>query len=280
MAKSLHPSSLVSAAVVLMFAGRAFAQPAGATTQFTSMRSTRSLSMPTKTVPHSPEEISFHLNEEGVQLILKGERAGGQKRIEQALEYNPQNTTALYNLAGLYLTSGNAEKAVAAMQQAVTLAPDDLAFLNRLAESHFANSDLRGAIATYEKIVDADPTYEQSLVRLGSLYGMVQEWDKAEAALRRALLQSPKDRRVITNLASVLVVQKKLAEAISLIEGLEDHDSDPDLLTTLGVAHEGLGNKQQALLHFESAAQAGKRDEEFLGKIRLLRKEIEAEGSN
>lgn len=263
----------LSTSFLMLLSAEATAQPA--TTKFTSMRSPASYSSASRAVPHSPDEISFRLNEEGVKLILKGNRAAGQQRIEQALEYNPRNTTALYNLAGLYLTNGAPEKAAEVMSRAVDITPDDLAFLNRLAEAHFAASNLRGAISTYEKIVSEDPEFEKSYPRLGALYGMVQEWDLAEKALRKALEQSPNDARTISNLASVLVVQKKYHEAIRLIDDLDSSDVNADILTTKGVAYEGMGKKQAALEQFEAAAQAGKRDQEFLGKIRLLRKEID-----
>ncbi|MCB0344403.1 MAG: tetratricopeptide repeat protein [Bdellovibrionales bacterium] len=267
----------VSTAVAILSGSEVSAQVPN--TKFTSMRSNASFSGGMRQVPHSPEEISFRLNEEGVKLILKGDKESGQRKIEQALEYNPRNTTALYNLAGLYLTEGTPEKAVQAMTQALEISPDDLAFLNRLAESHFANSDLRNSIQTYEKIVQADASYEKSLLRLGTLYGMVQEWDAAEKSLRRALAISPDDSRVISNLASVLVVQHKFREAIDLLDRLEPKELTSDIMTTKGVAYEGMGNKQAALEQFEAAAQAGKRDEDFLGKIGVLRKEISS-GAN
>ena len=185
-------------------------------------------------VATSPAQLAFRLNEEGVALILKGQRQKGFAKLQQALSYDPNNTTVLYNLGGLYLTSGKPKEAIEIITRAVALDPKDLAFANRLAEAHFANNDVDNACKHYQEIVKKDPAFDQALLRLGTIYGMQEEWAKAEEALRKALKLGKHRTDAITNLSSILVVQEKHQDAISVIESLPKAERSHELLTTMG----------------------------------------------
>ncbi len=203
---------------------------------------------------------AFKLNEEGVELILKGDRDRGIQRLHRALEQDGTNTTALYNLAGVKLEQGDARGAIKLLERAVSLAPDDLSFLNRLAEAHFADSNIAKATEYYQKIVDTDPAFGEASLRLGVLYGMNKEWERAEVQLRKAVELNPKDPRALGNLGNILVLREKFDEATSLLTRAQKLKRTPENAVALGIAAESAGNTKRALDHFREAKLLGDRD--------------------
>lgn len=206
---------------------------------------------------------SYRLNEEGVELVFKGRKVDGQKKIEQALEQDPQNATALYNLAGLELAGSRPKDSIALMERALAIKPNDPAFLNRLAESHFANSDVPRAIESYEQIVALDPGFGEAMSRLGTLYGMVRSWEKAEATLRRAVEVHPKDSEALANLGNVLVLREKFDEAVTILKRAQSIKKAPENSVALGIAYEALKRKDDAIAQYREAKELGDKDPEL-----------------
>ena len=203
---------------------------------------------------------AFKLNEEGVELILKGDRNRGVQRLNRALEQDSTNTTALYNLAGVKLEQGDARGAIKPLERAIAIAPDDLSFLNRLAEAHFANSNIDNATEYYQQIVETDPAFGEASLRLGVLYGMNKDWERAETQLRKAVELNPSDPRALGNLGNILVLREKFDEATRLLTKAQKMKRTPENAVALGIAAESAGNTKRALDHFREAKLLGDRD--------------------
>ena len=203
---------------------------------------------------------AYKLNEEGVELILKGDRNRGAQRLNRALEQDSTNTTALYNLAGVKLEQGDAQGAIKLLERAVELAPNDLSFLNRLAEAHFANSDIEQATEYYQQIVDVEPSFGEASLRLGVLFGMNKDWERAEEQLRKAVEINPKDPRALGNLGNILVLREKFDEATVLLTKAQKMKRTPENAVALGIAAESSGHTKRALDHFREAKLLGDRD--------------------
>jgi tetratricopeptide (TPR) repeat protein len=220
-------------------------------------------SAPQTSVEEQHARQAYQLNEQGVELIFQGRREEGQKKIQAALDQDPNNPTAMYNLAGLKLADSKPREAIRLMEQALALRPNDLAFLNRLAESHFANSDIGRAADYYQKIVDRDPGYGEALLRLGTLRGMLRDWSRAEEALRRAVQLHPNDGRALSNFGSVLILREKFAEAVEVLQSADKAQHSGENQVALGIAYEALGKKDKALQSYQAARALGHKDAEL-----------------
>ncbi len=221
-------------------------------------------------VQSTPKEKSFSLNEDGVKNIVRGDRAKGESLIKQAIEVDPNNVTALYNLAGLYLAQGKPDDAIVAMRKAVALDPEEPSLLNRLAEVYFAQNDLDSAIDGYTKIIKISPGYEQSNFRLGTLYALKGSYPEAEKYLRLALKQYPDDSRVLSNLGSVLVAAKKYNDAIVVLEKAHKQKESVESTLALAVAYESKGDKELAKRYFTEAKRLGSENRELSEHVQEL----------
>ena len=217
---------------------------------------------------------SYRLNEEGVELVFKGKKLEGKRKIEAAIEHNPENATALYNLAGLELAASHPKEAIALMERALVIHPQDPAFLNRFAESHFANSDIKQAVAQYEKIVAVDPGFGEVMSRLGTLYGMLRQWEKAEDTLKKAVAQHPKDAQALANLGNILVLREKFADAVEVLNRAQALKPGKENLVALGIAYDSLKQPDMALAKYREAKSLGDRDPELERHITELEQQL------
>lgn len=77
-------------------------------------------------------------------------------------------------------------------------------------------------IRYFEKAVSIYPNFEEALLRLGTAYMDLGQWDKAEQALRKTLAVDPKAANALFALGEVYLHQKKNDEAEkTLLEGLQ-----------------------------------------------------------
>lgn len=226
-----------------------------------------------------PTDRAIDLNEQGLSLIFQGKRKAGLEIIERALTIDPNNTTVLYNVAGLYLTKGKPQKALEAIKRACELEPTEPSFLNRLAEAYLANRKVNEAISAYEKLAEIDPGFEKTLLRLGTLYGLQRRWGKAETTLRQAMEQDQGNPRILTNLGSVLRLQGKPEAAIEVLKQAQKAESDAhagamqtsaDIELTLALAHEDLENHKQALEHYLRVKELGVKVPDLERRIKAL----------
>ncbi len=89
-------------------------------------------------------------------------------------------------------------------------------------------------IAHLEKAVSLYPTYLQAHLMLGTTYMDLQQWDKAEKALRRALEINPKAANAYFALGEVYLRQKKYDQAEkALLEGIAIEARSPQSHLTL-----------------------------------------------
>ncbi len=229
----------------------------------------------------SPERAARarQLNEEGVELILSGEHARGRAKLNEALRQDNGNGTVLYNLAGIELSNSRPKQAIRYMESAISVAPNDLSFMNRLAEALVADSNIPRATEWYERIVSVDPSFGEAVVRLGVLYGMMKQNDKAEETLRRAVHLRPEDGKALSSLGSVLVMCEKYQEAREVLVKAQSINKTAENAAALGIASESLGDREGALKYFREAGMLGDNDPNLKKHILELEQVVAQNGT-
>ena len=137
--------------------------------------------------------------------------------IRRALEFDPENTDALYELASM------------------------LRVLRRYAE----------ALELLERHTRAAPGDYQALADIGRCLSGLQRFSEAEAVLRRAL-EGLDDANTRYDLGFVLDRAGRLREAVAEYQrALDRNPNHRDALNNLGVAYARQGRLRQAVLQFE-----------------------------
>ncbi|MBL7663153.1 tetratricopeptide repeat protein [bacterium] len=203
------------------------------------------------------QESAQELNEAGVALVLEGKKAQGLEKIVKACEADPQNTTALYNQAGILMTEGKFSEAIQILNRTIEIEPKDLAFKNRLAEAHIGMGDLPQGIKVYEQILALNSNSTKVLQRLGTLHASQGNMERAEYLLRSAYAQDPSDLSTIKNLGTVLFARKDYQEMLNFLTTAKQQSSSADIEMLISVAHDALGNPDSAVASYQQAKKLG-----------------------
>lgn len=178
----------------------------------------------------------------GVALIGAGRTGEAMEYLKAALQINPRNEFALYNLGRLFDETNDTVAAVSCYQAAIALKPDLEVAYNNLAVDYLLQGDddraiecyrivlkhkprfaeahnnlgyalqRKGkadeAIEHYQAALKANPGYAKAYNNLGEAYCGKGEWDLAIAQFQEALRLKPEDAAARENLARALQMKK------------------------------------------------------------------------
>ena len=106
----------------------------------------------------------------------------------RAIEIDPKLADAHRWLGLSLLSIARYDEAIAAIQEAARLEPDDANVFSSLGRAYWVGKgDLDTGIAHLERAADINPDLGYAHLQLGLLYALRGEYDKAEAACRRAI---------------------------------------------------------------------------------------------
>lgn len=159
----------------------------------------------------------------GALLIDLNREDEAVEALTRALAQDAQDPETYYNLGLARRRQKQFAAAIEALRQAVSLAPEQVLFLNIL------NDVERDAGASTQPI----GTVWLNLAEDAEARG---ESDRAEELLRQAL-HTPAVATAAINLSSLLIAQQRLDEAVEVISNGLNHEESDQLLINLGVAY-------------------------------------------
>jgi len=172
---------------------------------------------------------------------------------------------ALYVLGRSHFLAGRHEEAVAALNRALAIPPQDAVaqaavyFYLALLESQGAAPDQDRTIALYSEALESRPDFSSALNNRAVAYinrDSPGDVERAEADLRAALDSAPEDPNVLFNLALAVARGKpeRLEEALILLERAEEQQSDsPGIQNGLCWFYALADRPEQALPHCDAA---------------------------
>jgi Flp pilus assembly protein TadD len=170
--------------------------------------------------PNNPEVVIEYAR----ALRASGQRAQAVAVLQQASIHQPRNQALLAEYGRALAETGMYQQALGVMSRAHTPDKPDWRLLNAqgaVLDQMGNHADARRYYQTALKIVPDEPTV---LSNLGLSYALSKELPRAEQTLRRAVAQADADVRIRQNLALVLGLQGKFAEA----EKIAASDLPPD----------------------------------------------------
>jgi tetratricopeptide (TPR) repeat protein len=124
------------------------------------------------------------------------------------------------------------------------------------AKAQLARGDLQNAETSLWSVLSLNPNDKEALMLLGIIRGRQQRYPEAESLFRRLLQIDPKSLVVHRNLASALVAQDKVDEAIKQYEQAESlAPEDSDLKLELARLYAGSGQFTRVLSILEAIPQ-------------------------
>lgn len=190
------------------------------------------------------------------------------KVAQRAIRLDPTNAKGYIQLAYLYLTTRDETRARDTLEKARNKATDKLPVLRLMGDMYaqkivdvliIPSPDVVKAIAYYEEAAalppdDASPQYQE---RLGDLYLINRQTDKALASFQNLAIRSPDNIQLQKKLAMCYIAlgqKEKAVEALKMVVGREPNNSQ--VQSYLGELYETLGNTNAAVDSFRSAVDA------------------------
>ncbi len=184
---------------------------------------------------------------QGIAFTSKGDSKDALAAFQQALKIAPNNVAALEGAAQIHYQAGN-QAAIPLLSHLLELHPENLTAHAMLAVLEYRKGNCAAAVPHFEKAeqlldseVDALHAYSTCLVRLKRL-------DDAAAALQKAVALHPDDPRERQVLASIELMDHKSKDAIATLQPLLDAQNvDSTTLQLASRAYEDSGDTPQAV---------------------------------
>jgi tetratricopeptide (TPR) repeat protein len=203
------------------------------------------------------------------------------EQYKKALQYDPNSTQIVIQLAEAYRTNGSIRDAVVETRQLLEKDPDNLAAHRLLARIYFqtlgeldssstTKDTLRLAIEQYQEITRLAPDDTDAWLMLARLRRMSNDSEGTEAALKEVLAREPYSEIALATLAALYTERGEHDKATKLLEDATAHVSSARLFGALGYAYEQSDQTDKAI---EAYRRALSQDNE---KVEIRRRLAEA----
>jgi len=105
----------------------------------------------------------------GYFLVRKGRIEEAINNYNRVLHLTPDNAVTFYNIGGAYLYLGEFKKAADALNKAIKIEPDSLAYLNA-GSMYYLSGDFKSAIEMYQQALYLQPNNVEFLVNIADAY--------------------------------------------------------------------------------------------------------------
>jgi tetratricopeptide (TPR) repeat protein len=185
--------------------------------------------------------------------------------LKKGAQIDPQDAKIQHELGFAYAKLDNAGACIDAYSKACQLKPDRAASWVGLGDAQYEmKKDYSAAASAYLKAVEAGANSAATLYRLGWCQNHLNQFDKAQANLKKAADLEPKSAAIWLEWGYALLRNQQPSEAVQALTRANLLDPKQRLgHLYLGRAYLKLGNKKQALrqvdelrgLHLETARQ-------------------------
>jgi tetratricopeptide (TPR) repeat protein len=172
----------------------------------------------------NPGDFNVHLTL-GRLLLMKSEHEGAEKAYMEAISLNPKSNTAYVELSRLYTLKGDTVKAEETLKKMIQAGGENYSNLQILALFYESTGQWEKAEKTYRSCVDSSPKEDVSpLMSLGGFYARRGLYERALAAMSRALEIRKGDLEVMTTIAQLHFDFRRYDEAGTIIDQVLDKD--------------------------------------------------------
>lgn len=140
--------------------------------------------------------------------------------LQHCLNINPNSASALNEIAQYYLRLSQYDKAVAAMEKAVRLQPDNYWYSQSLASLYYGLNQKQKSALLMESIAQRFPNRLEPLYSLLEMYENTSDYDRLLATMNQLEQKTGKDERITIEKTRIYLKQNNFEKAYSEIESL------------------------------------------------------------
>ena len=239
-----------------------------------------------KTAETEKDDIFYHI---GAAYIQAGEVKKAVDYFEKALQINPRNEMALYelgffsdqqgdfqksiqyynrylnidpfnystcfNLGITYNKAGQYDKAVEAYEFAHALNDDFNQALFNIGNAYANSGKYREAIQKYNEYLEIDPENDDAYCYIGECYLNLEDYIQSEYNYQKAIKVNPENDTAWFGVGLIMWVEKKWEESIVFIKkAVSLDDTNPEYLLSLGKVLSDLNHLEKAIEALQKAA--------------------------
>ena len=192
-------------------------------------------------------------NNLGAVLTAAGDK-GAVEEFEKALQLNPDDANAQFNLGTALLEAGNVAEAIAHFQEAVRIKPDFAIAHNGLGVGFLNLGSLTEAAAEFQRTLQLDPHSADAHYNLGVIALQSGRWQEAITELQLAVQAKPDSASFQFKLGLALKQAGQIQEAIEHYQqAARLAPGDASIRINLGNALLQAGNAEDAIAQYEQA---------------------------
>src|SRR5439155_21270898 len=159
---------------------------------------------------------------------------------------------------GLYVRSGDPDKAEAVLNTRLQAESKDVAIRSALASLHLDQKKYDNAIAEYTRVAAERPTDAAALNNLAWLYQQKGELAKARRLAEQAIAAAPRAAEIEDTLGWILLAQGEAGKALTYLSAASlSAPKNPDIQYHLAVALSRLGRTADAQATLETLLGPG-----------------------
>ncbi len=186
----------------------------------------------------------------GLILLQAGELRAAAEHLERAIQIFGRTAEAAYPhylRAKVYTAQNDASKALAQLQQAVSLRPDFAEAWSDLGLARKTSLDAKGALAAFKRAVELNPSDAVAQYRLGAEYLRAGQAHEAVEHLEQAYRLDPGDQSALNSLQMALRQDGKTDEANRIREKLAELLRKKDQISQNALSAVRVNNEGAAL---------------------------------
>lgn len=155
----------------------------------------------------------------GQAYLVKGDQKEADKQFASALEVNPASPEALNHIYEKALNTKDLKYAKEILEKAISLRPDNMDFMEKLAKMNLAEKNWDGAEAAIKRINEAPNALASDLATFlrGELYQGKGEWAKAVTEYKSLLEKFPENNEALSNMAECYEKLNKRPEMVAFL---------------------------------------------------------------
>ena len=191
---------------------------------------------------------------EATRLKEKEEYDAAFNLYEHCLAIDPQAASSLYEISQFYMFLKQVPQGQAALEQAVSVAPDNFWYSQALSNLYQQQNQQLKAIDLLEEMVVHFPTKQEPLFSLIELYNQIQNYPQVIVTLDRLEERMGKNEQLTMEKFRIYLEMKESAKAFKEIESLiREYPSDLRYQVVLGDVYLQNGKEEEALDLYQKA---------------------------